>query len=152
MEREKRHIGLAVNKTSKLIHRYMGRIAAIKYADEMTGTHAWILNYLYSHKDEAIFQRDIEKKLGIRRSSATGLLQMMERNGLIYREPVPYDARLKRIVMTEAAISLRDSIEKEIDAFERQISRGFSQEELDQLFYLLEKVRNNLNEENEVTV
>ena len=107
MEKEEpRHIGFEIKQTSKMIHRYINKLAAVEHANEMTGTHAWILRYLWENRNREIFQKDIEKRFDINRSSATGLLKLMEKNGLITREPVPYDARLKRIVMTEKAISL----------------------------------------------
>ena len=69
----------------------------------------------------------------------------MEKNGLIYREPVDYDARLKRIVMTEKAISIHESISREIDEVERQVSRGLSEEEIRILLQVLDKVQRNLS-------
>ncbi len=147
MPERMKHIGFEISQTSKHIHRYIGRSAAVQYANAMTGTHAWILRYLYEHRDEEIFQKDIEKRFDFRRSSATGILQLMEKNGLIYREPVSYDARLKRIIMTEKAVSLHDSVEKEIDAVEKQVSRGLSEEELVTLRSLLQRIRDNLRED-----
>ncbi|WP_249303665.1 MarR family winged helix-turn-helix transcriptional regulator [Qiania dongpingensis] len=139
------HIGFEIKQAAKLVNRHIGNTASVKYAKQVTGTHGWILRYLYEHKDEDMFQKDIEKRFDIRRSSATGLLQLMEKNGLIYREPVDYDARLKRIVMTEKAISIHESISREIDEVERQVSRGLSEEEIRILLQVLDKVQRNLS-------
>ena len=65
---------------------------------------------------------------------------------MIYREEVPYDARLKKIVMTEKAISLEASIRREIDLIEERISGGLSREEIYILIDLLSRIRDNLNE------
>lgn len=146
-EKEVRHIGLEIHRTSKRIHRYIASMSSMEYANEMTGMHAWILRFLYEHREEEVFQKDIEKRFDIRRSTATGLLQLMEKNGLIYREPVSYDARLKRIIMTEKAASIHASVESKIDSMERQISRDLSPEEIETLSCLLEKIRNNLRTE-----
>ena len=35
-----------------------------------------------------MFQRDVEAEFNIRRSTATGILQLMEKNGFLLREPV----------------------------------------------------------------
>lgn len=139
------HIGFEIKQTSRLIKKAIDRSAAMQCASRMTGTHVWILKYLQENDGKEIFQRDIEKRFGINRSSATGILQLMEKNGLIYREEVPYDARLKRIVMTEKAVSLEASVRREIDLTEEQISRGFSEEELHTLVQMLSRIRDNLS-------
>ena len=38
----------------------------------------WIIGYLYDHKDEEIFQRDIEAEFYIARSTVTCLVKQME--------------------------------------------------------------------------
>lgn len=141
------HIGFEVNRTSRLIRKYIDRSAAMQCANRMTGTHVWILRYLQENQEKEIFQRDIEKRFDINRSSATGLLQLMEKNGLIYREEVPYDARLKRIVMTEKAVSLNESVRREIDLIEKQLAKGFSEEEIRTLLELLGRIQDNLNQD-----
>ena len=50
-----------------------------------------------------IIRKDIEEEFQIRKSTVTGILQLMEKNGFIYRESVEKDARLKRIVPTKKA-------------------------------------------------
>ena len=50
-----------------------------------------------------IYQKDVEKEFQIRRSTATGTLQILEKNGFIRREPVKQDARLKKLVPTDKA-------------------------------------------------
>ena len=49
-------------------------------------------------------QKDFEQQFNIRRSTASNILALIEKNGLIQRESVPYDARLKKIVLTDKAI------------------------------------------------
>ena len=71
----------------------------------------------------------------------------MEKNGLIYREEVSYDARLKRIVMTKKAVSLEASIRREIELTEKQITKGFSGEELLTLLQMLSRIQDNLKQD-----
>ncbi len=138
------HIGFEIRQTSRLIKKYIDRSAALQYADQMTGTHAWILRYLQENDGAEVFQKDIEKRFEINRSSATGILQLMEKNGLIYREEVPYDARLKRIRLTEKAEALNASIHREIGLIEARLSHGFSEEELKTLSGFLDRIRENV--------
>ncbi len=57
-----------------------------------------------------IYQKDIEEAFGIRPSSATGLLQALEQQGFIRREPVSLDGRLKKIVFTEKAQEIQSRV------------------------------------------
>ena len=54
-----------------------------------------------------MYQKDIEEEFRIRKSTVTGILKLLEKNGFIRRESVPQDARLKRIVPTARAEALR---------------------------------------------
>ena len=66
----------------------------------VTGVQGRVLHYLLGQpREQEIFQKDLEEEFNLRRSSATGILQLMEKNGYIERVPVEYDARLKKIVV-----------------------------------------------------
>ena len=65
-----------------------------------SGAQGRVLHYLLSHPDEEIFQKDIEEEFGLRPSTATTLLQSMERKGLLRREPSEKDARYKKLTLT----------------------------------------------------
>ena len=73
---------------------------------ECTGTHGWVIGYLYDNRDRDVFQRDIEKQFSVRRPTMTEILKLMEKNGLITRQSVSYDARLKKIVLTNKGIEI----------------------------------------------
>lgn len=62
-----------------------------------SGAQGRVLHYLLDHPDEEIFQKDIEEEFGLRPSTATTLLQSMERKGLLRREPSEKDARYKKL-------------------------------------------------------
>ena len=112
-----RHLGLEVHRLEKLMARQRGYSAAHQDADRQTGMHGYLLRYLYENQERDVFQRDIEKAFSISRSSVTVTLQLMEKNGLIRRESVAQDARLKRIVLTQKARDLHRQIEADILAF-----------------------------------
>ena len=74
------------------------------------------------------------------------MLKLMEAKGLIERVSVPKDARLKKIVLTGKAIKIHKQIEKNIMDFEKQLSRGLSEEEMETFFRILDKIKNNMEE------
>ena len=101
--------------------------------------------YLYEHSaDGDLFQRDIEEFLSIQRPTATRMLNHMETNGLIKRESVEYDGRLKKITLTPKAINLYNNIFDEINRVEEYMTRGLTDKEKDDFLRIARKIRKNL--------
>jgi DNA-binding MarR family transcriptional regulator len=91
-----------------------------------------------------VYQKDLEKRFEIRRSTATQILSLMEKNGLLFRQPVPRDARLKRLVLTEKAIEMHKEVVKEIEAIDSLLIAGVTEKELQTFFAVIDKVKANL--------
>ena len=92
-----------IRRVDNLIFRKINQFARENGVEQATPMHGWIIEYLYRHRDEPVFQRDIEREFSITRSTVTNILQLMERKGYIQRLSVPQDARLKQLVLTEEA-------------------------------------------------
>lgn len=105
-----------------------------------------ILDYLYHHQEQPVYQRDIEKEFRISGATATNTLQVMERNGLIVRKALDKDARLKRILITEEALQGHRRVEEQMDGMERRLTQGLSPEETAELHRMLDIVLANLEE------
>ena len=142
---ENSRIGFEIKTITNLIKRQFDSSNVIKDLDNMTGMHGWIIGYLYNKCQQGdVYQRDLEQQFSIRRSTATKILQLMEKNGLIIRQAVDFDARLKKLVLTEKAIAIHQLVQKEIDKTEARLTKGLTQQEKDTLLELLEKIKNNL--------
>ena len=112
--------------------------------DGLTPMQGHILGYM-AHHDE-VYQRDLEREFEVRRSTASAIVQVMERDGLVTREPVASDARLKRLVMTDRARKHCENFHQQIEEIEQVMRRDVSQEELDAFFAVTMKFLDNLNE------
>ena len=142
---ENRAIGFELKVLSNMIKRKIAAIKATEDAEQLTGMHGWIIGYLYDRREvKDVFQRDIEADFTIRRSTATGILQLMEKNGLIYRESVSYDARLKKIVLTPKAIAAHEATMKAIHQMENNIKNGLTEDEIEQFFIIVDKIKKNV--------
>ncbi len=142
-----RHISFVIRH----LNHIMDRSFCTMNNEEQNATayHGRIIGYLFERRDTDVFQKDIENRFGIRRSTVTKLLQLMESNGLITRTSVLSDARLKKITLTEKAVSMHEHFRHEIDCFEEALSEGITPEELDIFFSVTEKVYNNLLKQQE---
>lgn len=113
-----------------------------------SGVHGWAMGYLYENRNKDIFQRDFEEHFSIRRSTATKMLQLMEKNGLITRESVESDARLKKIVMTEKAMDIHKKVILSLKERDKILEKGLTKEELETFYEICEKIKRNLEENN----
>ena len=141
-------IGFEIKTVSNLIKRKVNNSVLKKELNSLnkaTGMHGWIVNYLYNNRDQGdLFQRDIEARFSIRRSTATGLLKLMEKNGLLVRESVDYDARLKKLVLTEKAIAIHNKIDTYLIELEEQLKTGLTQQEIDTFMEIMAKIKKNV--------
>ncbi len=85
----------------------------------LSATQMSTIIYISDYEDDEIFQKDIENFLRIRRSSVSSLLNNLEKRKLIVRTPVPEDARLKKVTLTEMGNELCRSIEEFHEEIER---------------------------------
>ncbi len=115
-------------------------------ADNCTIMHGWILGYLYEHKNENVYQRDIEREFYITRSAVTSLVKSMEKYGYIKRLEVEHDARLKQLVITELGESMHKKIIDSAKQLDREMIKGIPDEEYAVFLSVCHKVRNNLKE------
>ena len=112
--RKQRHIGFEIRTINNLVKRYFEQHKPEEFK-ESTGVHGWAIRYFYENREKDVFQRDFEERFSIRRSTATNMLKLMEKNGLISRQSVDYDARLKKIVLTEKAIKIHNKATQNIE-------------------------------------
>ena len=142
MEREET-IGFCVRTLSVAIKRAVEASKA-RSGFSCTGTHGWVIGYLYDNRHRDVFQRDIEKQFSVRRPTMTEILKLMEKNGLLVRERDKNDARLKKIKLTPLALSIHERHEKHIESFETFLREGISDDEMKGFFAVLEKLNSNI--------
>ena len=98
-EERENHVGRMIHMLS---HQLKRRGAVPEMETGLTPMQKHILTFiLFETMERDLYQRDIEEEFRIRRSTASGILKLMEKNGFIYRKSVARDARLKQIVPTE---------------------------------------------------
>jgi DNA-binding MarR family transcriptional regulator len=74
----------------------------------------------------------------------TSILKLMEKNGLIAREPDESDGRLKKLILTPLAIDIQERMRQEIDKIEAQMCQGLTEDELAAFIATAEKIGQNL--------
>ena len=134
---------------SNLIRRYISMTSNENKID-LTGQHMHILCFIEDKQAQGrdVFQHDIETELNVRPSTATAILNVLEKNGYISREPIKKDARMKRLVLTEKADGVKSLAFNMLLDAESHITEGIASEDIDVFFRVIEKMKENLCDKN----
>jgi len=139
----KKSVGFELRKLSNLMKRQVDKF----FLDDdgaATGMHGIIIGYLVENQDRIVLQRDFEEEFMMRRSSASRILQLMEKSGFITRESVDGDARLKKILLTDKAMRIHERAEENLKLIEEKLIRDISESDLETFFAVVEKMKHNL--------
>jgi DNA-binding MarR family transcriptional regulator len=100
----------------------------------------------YQTADGSADQTALGRMLVVNRSNVTGLVDRMERDGLVARAGDPEDRRVRRVRMTTAGARLLERAERGYSARTREVVAGLTPAKLATLCRLLETVRTALRE------
>lgn len=124
------HMGLMIHILSNQMKRSNVSVD-IGDEGELTAIQKHVLKFILLatlHRD--IYQKDVEEEFQIRKSTVTGIMKLMEKNGFIRRVSDEKDARYKKIVPTPKAEALRPDILAHIHETEIRLTRGISENDL----------------------
>lgn len=143
-----RTLGLELRTLSNLTRRYFEQYSNKRSIEAVSGANSWIIGYIGDRNKEGkdVYQRDLEACFGVTRSTASKVVNLMVQKGLIERESVPHDARLKKLVLTEKSLEIKRLMDEDRNRFESALRKGFEQEELEQLHGYLDRMKENLKE------
>ncbi len=134
----------AARSVSKLSNKLRRRIDALSSKRELSGAQGKVLHFLLAQTED-VFQKDIEEEYGLRPPSASELLKKMENNGLIRRESLPQDARMKRIIVCEKAMCYRESVLEDLTALEEDLLRGIPEQDQEVFFRVIDQMLENVS-------
>ena len=138
-------IGRDIKCVTNLLRRIHFASPLFKECQNLTGMHGYVLGYLSREcVKRDVFQKDLEAVFEMRRSTASEILKLMEKNGLIIRTSMESDARLKKIVLTDKAKEFSSNIEREFANTEAKIVEGISEEEMASFSATLNKIKANM--------
>lgn len=135
----------AARYISKLSNKIRRKLDSFSSKGNFSGAQGRALHFILAQTGD-IFQKDIEEEYSLRPSSATELLKQMEKGGLIRREAVHYDGRLKKIIATEKALGYQEQVVRDLTGMEEELIKGISSEELDVFFKVMERMMDNMSE------
>lgn len=104
-----------------------------------------ILRYLITHEGQEVTQKEIEQATKRSRATVSGLLDTLEKKGLVIRIPSQSDKRKKNVQVTEAVQSKHQAMMNYFTYTESVVTKDISEQDL-QVFYrvmgqMIENVR-----------
>lgn len=134
---------VAIRSLHNVINRYLAVTRPME-VDSLSGGNIDIITFLARHSEREIFPQDVERRFGITRSTSSRVLALMERKGLIVRESVPRDARLKKIVLTDKSRDIAEALRTSAIAMEGILLQGLSDDEIREFMHVLDVMQTNL--------
>ena len=136
--------GMLINMVSRKIKKRMNSTLS---DIGITGVQGRMIHYIVDHyTDEPVFQRDIESKFELSRSTVTCVLQLLEKNGYILRENVSYDGRLKKLIPTEKSLLAAEKMGECVAETELVMTKDLSPGQLQLFMEIISKMYRNLDE------
>ena len=102
------------------------------------------MRFLKEHENQDVFQKDLEEAFSITGATATNILKIMEKDGVITRVPMSYDARLKKLELTEKGVHLDEEARANVKRLEEGMKKGFTEEEMALFRNYLNRVTQNI--------
>ncbi|WP_245249459.1 MarR family winged helix-turn-helix transcriptional regulator [Vagococcus allomyrinae] len=138
-------IGKAIKALSNEITRYVSSHINSDNKEQYTMIQFLFMDYIGRYSSTtSVFQKDLESEFNIRRSTATGILQVLEKNNLIDRQTSKQDARLKKIILTaEGQVVFKDR-RRELDAIDQHLIKGVSSQDLKTFYSVVDQIYLNI--------
>lgn len=146
---DEHHVGYQLKMLDRMFCKEMVKLFREDQYDGITMLGGWILEYLAFQEEEAIYQKDIERKFKTGKSTIAGTMKVLEKNDLIVRKSVKGDARLKQVCLTKKGEQYIERMCQRRDEMENRVSEGLSKEELNMFFQIVKKMQENLVEKSD---
>jgi DNA-binding MarR family transcriptional regulator len=128
-----------------MIRRYFDCATHRKEIEAITGNNGRIIRFLADSSERDVYQKNLEEEFAITRSTASKVLRLMEQKGLVARQAVEKDARLKKIALTEKGWEIYRIMRGDKEEMEQRLVRGFSEEELKTLYAYIQRMKDNIS-------
>ena len=137
-------IGHALFSLNAITRRFVENYTHKREHERLTGASQWVLRFIAESTDTPVYLRDIEKRFGISRSTASKMVDLLVKKGFLERRTNAMDMRLRQLVLTERAKDLLETIRSDQEIVDNALTTGFSEEEKNTALTLLNRMRENI--------
>lgn len=114
---------------------------------DLTISQTEVLGYIYlcTNIGKKINQIDIQNEFSLSNPTVTGILKRLEKKDYIRRIRCEDDARYKIVELTDLGMEICNTMKERAFQMDHRLVENFTDEEKEMLFYLLRKMRDNIN-------
>ncbi len=125
-------------------HQIKERMNYVMKDCNLTSQQGYVL-YVLEKNGGSLSQKEIEDKLNVSHPTIVGIISRMESNGFVKTHLLETDRRIKIVELTEIAYQFKETVERNRSKLNEDIVKGMSEEEMDTLEHLLNRINNNLS-------
>ncbi len=130
-----RHICFNLGKVMRRVHGYyQTRLAPFG----LTPSQYFVLGVLWH--EEGITLSDLGDRVAVDASTLTGIVDRMEREGLVQRRPDPEDRRAIRVLLTDRAREIGPQVLTFADELDAELRAGVAEEDMETFERVLQKL------------
>lgn len=130
-------ISMLIKKTALLAEKDTNILLA---PYELTGAQFRMLMFLYRKQQQHIRQTDLENVFGMTNPTVTGIINNLEKKGLVQRIENPDDRRSKLLWLTDNALEMIPLLISLTETIEKQMTIALTDDECTQLATILKKI------------
>ncbi|WP_077622542.1 MarR family winged helix-turn-helix transcriptional regulator [Sediminibacillus massiliensis] len=129
-----------------MIARALDSISNIEFKeyDLTRGQYLYIVRIC---ENPGIIQEKVAEMIKVDRTTAARSIKKLETNGFIEKKEDPHNKKIKKLYPTEKGKSIYPFIKRENDHSNLVALQGFSEEEMETMFHLLQRVRKNVEKD-----
>lgn len=129
-----------------MIARALDSISNIEFK-EYDLTKGQYLYVVRIYENPGVIQEKVAEMIKVDRTTAARAIKKLEMNGFIEKKEDQQNKKIKKLFPTEKAKMIYPFIKKEHDYSDRMALEGFSEEEADLMYNLLQRVRKNVEKD-----
>jgi len=104
------------------------------------GQAGWMTIAVVAKAGKPMSQTELANAVGVEGATMVTMLDRLERDDLVDRQPSTTDRRIKLISLTDAGLSLYVKVRAESDAYRQELLAGVDKAALEQATLLLEQI------------
>ncbi|MCH4010040.1 MarR family winged helix-turn-helix transcriptional regulator [Companilactobacillus sp.] len=129
-------------RLEQLINKKVSQVFAQSGVETISYSSFSVLEYLETHQDSNVFQKDIERALSVNRATASKMIKLLTKKGYVSQKPFSEDARYKLLFLTDTGRALYQADVKaasNLDQFFNDVLSTEDFEAFDRMYEKLEK-------------
>ena len=129
-------------RLEQLINKKVSQVFEQNGVETISYSSFSVLEYLETHQDRDIFQKDIEHALSVNRATASKMIKLLTKKGYVSQKTFAQDARYKLLFLTDEGRELYQADVQAASNLDQFFNEVLSEEDFlafDQIYEKLEK-------------